>query len=509
MRATSILFATSLALGAAYGCSSDDDAANAANANDPDAVPGSSGGPGEGGSTGNVGADGGPNGGDGGNGGGGDGGDATPPRPYTDYQINHVLVTGQSNSVANDGKPVLSKQQPFGNLMFDTGVMPMTNCGTQESCYDYQTPSSFVPLVEGDTFWGGSNVVETPSSGIANEIALLATTKYQGKIPGLPAKHDVLMSLHGRSGATYWCLRKDGCNYKVGFLKPFDQGMKEVQSAKEIAKNLGKSYVVRAVTAIHGESDEASYAAGATEFPLAGTDGTPGKVKTYADALLEWQQDYESGIKAITAQTEAVPLFVSQISGWNEEVFGQVAQFQYEAHLRAPGKVILVGPAYHLGMSTDCRHFDANGERMLGEYFGKAYARVVLEGRAWEPVHPRAVTRTGTELTVAFHVPVPPLELDTTRVAAVENFGFTYVNAANAAVPVTNVTITGPDTVKVTLGADPGANGHLRYAQNQVPFTCIGSPNGARGNLRDSDATPSQSGYELFNWGVHFDVVVP
>jgi hypothetical protein len=506
MRSITVLFGLSLGLGiAVYGCSStgEDVAGSGTDPTNPGDPGGSSGGPGGGRGDGGDRSE-------GGNGPAdtGDGGDA-PAVPYTDYAINHVMVTGQSNSVANDGKPVLSTTQPFGNLMFDTGVMPMTNCGNEESCYDYQPPSRFVPLVEGDTFWGGDNLVETPSAGIANEIALLATTKYQGKIPGLPANHDVLMTLHGRSGSTYWCLRKGGCNYKVGYLKPFDQAMMEVESAKAIAAGLGKSYVVRAVTAVHGESDEASYAAGSQEFPLDGTDGTPRKLANYADGLLEWQQDYESGVKAITGQKEPVPLFISQISGWNEEVFSQVAQFQYEAHLRAPGKVILVGPAYHLGMSTDCRHFNADGERMLGEYFGKAYARVVLEGRAWEPVHPKTVLRAGTELTVVFHVPAPPLVLDTERVAAIENFGFTFVDAAGVAVPVTNVAVTGPDTVTVTLGADPGANGHLRYAQNQVPKTCIGSPNGARGNLRDSDTTPSQSGYQLFNWSVHFDVAAP
>ena len=45
--------------------------------------------------------------------------------------------------------------------------------------------------------------------------------------------------------------------------------------------------------------------------------------------------------------------------------------------------------------------------------------------------------------------------------------------------------------------------------QNQTPSTCIGTPSGARGNLRDSDKTPSQHGFPLYNWSVHFDVEVP
>ena len=38
---------------------------------------------------------------------------------------------------------------------------------------------------------------------------------------------------------------------------------------------------------------------------------------------------------------------------------------------------------------------------------------------------------------------------------------------------------------------------------------CIGPQHGPRGNLRDSDATPSRLGKKLYNWGVHFDEPVP
>src|SRR4051812_28465116 len=42
-----------------------------------------------------------------------------PPTPYQHYDINHVLSTGQSNSVAHEGRPVLTTTQPYGNLMFN------------------------------------------------------------------------------------------------------------------------------------------------------------------------------------------------------------------------------------------------------------------------------------------------------------------------------------------------------------------------------------------------------
>ncbi len=281
---------------------------------------------------------------------------------YVDFAINHVLSTGQSNSVANGGTPVLTSAQPYTNVSFDTGVMSMSSCNG-DGCFNFDAPSSFVPLVEGDTFFDYG--VETASSGIANEISHLAAERYHfGTKEGVPAKHDVLVSLHGRSGNTYWCLRKGSCNYHAeGMVKPFSQAMMEVQAAKQIADSAGLSYAVRAVTTVHGESDHYAYTGNREEFPLDGTDGTPGKIQNYADALIEWQHDYETDAKAITGQTVGIPMLVSQLSGWNDVRTSRVAQWQLDAHVRAPGKVVLVAPGYAFSVREDCLHYDNNGQR--------------------------------------------------------------------------------------------------------------------------------------------------
>ena len=461
---------------------------------------------------------------------------------YTAFDINHVLITGQSNETGNDATTILSTAQPFTNLMFDTGPMSMQGgfkfnartgirgasiAGCDDfGCTSYQPPTSFKPLVEGDNYFDvsysdGVNpyIVETPASGVANEIASLATTHF-----GL-AKHDVLASVHGRSGNAYACLRKgDGCaglpNYTTnqygGRLASYAQGMMEVTSAKTLAVAANKSYVVRGVVVVHGEQDSDNYFNDASDFPLAGTDGTANAITSYTDALVEWQRDYETGAKAITAQTQAIPMFVSQLSNWGFKQAGRrasvVAQMQLEAHIKAPGKVIVIGPSYPLPFNQqDCLHFTSEGERRLGEYFGKVYAEVVIGGRTWEPVRPKTITRNGATITIQYYVPKPPLVFDTTQVVAATNKGFTLVDAnGNDGVSITNVAITSADTVTITLASDPGANMHLRYAMNQEDDACVGPQVGARGNLRDSDDAPSQSGgAALQNWGVHFDVVVP
>lgn len=369
---------------------------------------------------------------------GGDPGTGLDPF-YQHFDLNHVLSTGQSNSVANSGTPVLSTTQPFANLMFNVGVMTATSCNGN-GCTGYETPTSLVPLVEGDKFLSYS--VETASAGIANEITHIARSVYLVGQPAGRTSHDVMVSLHGRSGNSYDCLRRGGCSWQSpSYLKAFDDGMRQVNDAKALATARGFSYVVRAVTAVHGETDH--YYPG---FPLNGTDGTPGKIQNYSDALLEWQTDYETQVKARTGQTLPVPLFISQMSGWTDTPASAIANLQLNAHERAPGKVVLVTPGYPLPFAADCLHYTAHSNRRLGEYFAKAYLRTVLQGKAWEPVRPTSVTRANNVLTVKFAVPVPPLVLDTTLVTNPGNYGFRYTDGASTPA-ISSVVVTAPDTV--------------------------------------------------------------
>lgn len=425
------------------------------------------------------------------------------PVPYAHFDVNHVLATGQSNCVGNGASPALSTTQPFGNLMFDTGVITATWCDPN-GCRSHPQPRGLVPLVEGDSFFGYP--VETASAGMANLTSELSQELLRAATPG--RRHDVLVSAHGRSGNTYGCLRKGGCDFKgpaQGYIAPFAEAMAQVADAKALAVAAGRSYVVRAVTAIHGESDHYSYSTGTQEFPVPGTDGVS-TVNDYADAMIEWQRDYETDVRAITGQAEPVPLFLLQMDNWTDVPHSPIPMFMLEAHRRALRKVVVVAPAYPIGLSPDCLHYTNHGERRIGEYFAKAYARVVIEGRPWEPVRPRAITLAGAVIRARFFVPRPPLVLDTTRVVDPGNYGFEYHDDSGAPPAIASVTIAAPDVVQITLTRAPtGANKRLRYAFTATPNTCPGPETGPRGNLRDSDATRSRHGYDLHNWGVHFD----
>jgi len=172
----------------------------------------------------------------------------------------------------------------------------------------------------------------------------------------------------------------------------------------------------------------------------------------------------------------------------------------------APGKVVLVGAKYHLPYVADGVHLTNEGYQHMGEDCAKVYRRVILEGKAWEPVRPHTVTRAGAVITVKMHVPALPLVIDITIVSDPGNKGFEWAGGGET---IASVAITAPDAVAITLSAAPAAAGRLRYAFTGTSGALGGPTTGPRGNLRDSDATPSRFGYPLHNWCIHFDQPVP
>jgi hypothetical protein len=395
---------------------------------------------------------------------------------FVHRDINHVLGTGQSLSVGATGTPALSRMQPYANLMFNTGVL----AGSANL-------ESFVPLVEGPPggVTGYPNV-ETLNAAFANLVARMAREELLVGQPEGKTSHDLLLSAHGVGGTPYSGLKKG--------TAPFTAGIAQVNAAKKVAAELGKSYIVRAVTTVHGESDHVT------------------NNLAYDQSLVEWQRDYETDVKAITGQADPIPLFQTQMSSWTRygATTSKIPLLQLSAHVANPGKIVLVGPKYHLAYSTDGVHLTNAGYLHMGEDYAKVYRRVILEGRPWEPLRPLTVTRAGAVITVKFAVPAPPLVLDIQTVSDPGTKGFQFASVGATAPAITKVEVTGPDTVTITLAGEPaGTTRTLRYAMTGQPQDLGGPMTGPRGNLRDSEATVSRSGNKLYNWCVHFEVDVP
>lgn len=394
---------------------------------------------------------------------------------FVHRDINHILSTGQSLSVGSQGTPPLSTAQPYDNLMFSSGAIPG---GT--------SLTALVPLFEGRVDGGTNFDRETMSSGLANLVTKMAREELLvGQPPG-KTSHDLLVSVHGVGGTPYSGLKKG--------TAAFANGIAQTQAGFALAQSLGKSYVVRVVTNVHGESDH-----------IQGNT-------SYEQDLFEWQADYEADVKAITGQADPVPMLQTQMSSWTkyDSTTSLIPQAQLDAHVASAGKIVLVGPKYHLAYVADGVHLSNEGYRHMGEDYAKVYRRIVLEGRPWEPLRPIQITRSGTLVTVKLAVPSPPLVLDETRVSNPGSFGFEIAQTGGPPPAITGVTITGPDTVQIALAAEPsGQNKRLRYAFTGTTGASAGPTTGPRGNLRDSDATPSRHGYALYNWCVHFDEPLP
>ena len=411
-----------------------------------------------------------------------------PPKPYVEYDVNHILSTGQSNSVANGSSPYLTRTQPYNNIMFNSGVMTAKPCDGQV-CRGYDTPNSFVPLVEGDSFF--EYPVETMSSAMANQITNL--------LPG----HVSLVSLHGRSGNVYNCLRQYGCGwFPATNVTPFEEGMWQVRDGLRLATAQNKSYIVRAVTSVHGESDAYN-----NIFPQPALNNAclpTAMVNSYKDALVEWQCTYDKEIRKITNQVDEVPLLISQLSGQNKFAYAQVQQDQYLAHRDSNGKVVLVTPTYFLSYRNDCLHFSNVGTQMLGEYFAKAYNTIVVEGKKYEPLRPQRVYfKSVQQIAIDYMVPSPPLVIDSVTVSDPGYLGFeVYQNGVKQT--LTGVDAQGSRVILFTQDVLIGPGVEVRYAMNQNVASCIGPFAGARGNIRDSDPMVSQLGNHLYNWSVQF-----
>jgi hypothetical protein len=392
--------------------------------------------------------------------------DAGPVFTFKYADVNHVLGTGQSLSVGSVGTPVLSTAQPYKNLMFNGGIKPGAT-GT--------ALANFVPLVEGPT-------VETHNAAFSSLITQLAETLVFPREVAPKNSHRLLVSIHGIGGTAYVGLKKG--------TAAFAAGIAQVNAAKTLTTSAGQSYIVRAVTNVHGESDHVA--------------ANP----NYKQNLVEWQHDYETDVRAITGQTEPIPMFHTQISSWTKygQATSQIPMAQLDASAESGGAIVLVGAKYHLPYVADGVHLTNDGYRQMGEYYAKVYRRVVLEGKSWEPVRPKQVSLAGATITVSFHVPQPPLVFDTALVTNPGNYGFAYTDDSATPPTIQQVALDGPTSVKITLSAAPvGQNRKLSYAFTGTVNAKAGATTGPRGNLRDSDATPSRNGYALYNWGVHFE----
>lgn len=311
--------------------------------------------------------------------------------------------------------------------------------------------TSLVPLVE--------NGSETPSSSIANSLH-----EHTGK--------DYVVTLSALSGAALSSIEKG--------TDPYERALGQVEQVTEI---LGPEYYhVDLITLIHGESDAVLLTA------------------DYDRSVARLQKDYEADLQHITCQTTPVPLYLNQMSSWSHYGLNESdIPLQQLAASRDYPHVYLVAPTYPY-VFEDGTHLTAESSRLLGYQFGKAAATP-----DWSPLQPVDVDREGTNITIRFGVPHPPLVLDTRHVDDPGQFGFEFHDESEYTPEISDVRLEGEDRLIITLDSEPAGPGkEIRYAYTGIAGQGAGPFTGPRGNLRDSDPTTTATGEALWNWAVHF-----
>ncbi len=402
-----------------------------------------------------------------------------------------VIGTGQSLSVGAQANPAVTTTQPYHNLKLSLGntTVPPFNPNS--------TSLRMVPLVEPIRSYAtgypgpypGNIYGETPHTVMANQITALVQSNFS---KDYITAHTVV----GESGQGMVAIKK-GATDTGSVGRAYAASIFEVNAIKRLAAAEGKTYGVGAIIITHGETDS----------------GSP----TYGNDLYKLWSDYNQDIRAITGQTQSIPLFVSQQHAYpsNSGTSAGTLQ-QWRVGLDHPGDIICTGPKYQYPYYSDGVHLVASGYQQLGEKLGEIYYEKVVLGKDWQPLQPTNVSKSGRVITVNFHVPVAPLVWDTTLPAPNQSTltewrngkGF-EVSTASGRITISSVEISG-NAVKITCASDlPSSGVKVGYANN-TGGTKRTNGTVRWGLLKDSDTFKgSTTGIAQPNYCVAFEMAVP
>ena len=270
----------------------------------------------------------------------------------------------------------------------------------------------------------------------------------------------------------------------------------DVPAFEHVIYRLGADpVVIKPLVLIHGESD-----AGNTN---------------YESEMLQLWKDYNADLRAVTGQKRDILMIVSQHHSFADR--SPSTQAQWRIGVDNPEFIVCSGPKYQYH-SVEGVHLTSECYRQLGEKIGEIYYERVVLGKNWQPLEPTSVERQGTNITIHFHVPVPPLVWDTgldTPHPSVEEWKngkeFEVTTAGGEKVTILSAAISG-DAVKLHCASDPGPGARVGYAmvgekrRMSTPFRGFYR----WGLLRDSDPFEGVvSGVAQPNFAVAFELPVP
>jgi len=370
----------------------------------------------------------------------------------------HIFSYGQSLSVGERSTPVQNSTSRFDTVSFVGGVRALDTL-TSPSAY-----ASFIPLVE--------------NTGGPNSAASYGNILTPGETPLFGACAAINERNSGRDYRLIGTASGFGATSITNLSKgttPYNRMLGQVTSAKALADAEGKGYRVGGILWLQGEWDLAN--------------------ATYSTQLQTLASDLDADIRAITGQSESVPLVSYQTRGGFA-----VAKQQLAAALASP-LVHIGSPVYFCTFHPDKLHLDGPGIELAGAHLGRALS-TLLQGGSWDFVRPLSVSFAGTYIDILMNVPVAPLVIDTTTISNPGFNGFSIFNPSMVAKAAT-VSIVSSTTIRLTTAETITAGWTVNYQNSQFVN---------RGNIRDSAGTldrydPDGRDAPLNNWAVAFEVV--
>lgn len=335
----------------------------------------------------------------------------------------------------------------------------------------------------------------------------------------LPNGFKIMTCLGGEGGKSITQLSK-GSTYYTTLIN-------NIQTAKNMAESLGKSFSVPILCWTQGEED---YRAGG----VASQYNTGIYIPTeYSNKLITLLDDLNVDIKAITGQVDDVKMVMYQVASHNP--YGRYPRIAIE-QLKAAildKRIILAKTMYDVEYNpADNVHAPNKTYRNMGNHYGISIFDAIINDNHRLPIYPVKSQIVGNILYLQFHVPVKPLQFDETWVSpladgkkgfnlvTVMNEYTTAATIASSPTTITNVEIISSDTVKITMSGVPVTGTRLTYGVNGTGSDVIngntstgirrsGRTEGARGNLRDSQTyfNPVSNYFNLYNWTPIFEII--
>jgi len=380
---------------------------------------------------------------------------ATATPEHKDY--THLIMYGQSLSTGHEAGTPLSAENIPGVYML--GQQVWFNYGN----YDY---TEINPLVGHPAFGLANDLFEPAIMGAANHL------RTKGLID------NIIASSTGDSGRSIEELSKESQVQRLYGV--YTQALKYGKQAVERTQS---TIYCPAIFWLQGEWNYTQEGSGLTSGSL------PDNTKAgYKDLLLTLKNNMQDDAQLIYDQSER-PLFITYQTG-GQYVRGRTVEIgmaQVEA-ANENADIVCAGPVYHI-TNYSHGHLDANGYRWYGEMLAKVYTKVKINGESFVPLQPKSLHRDPSDakkITVKFHVPVPPLVLDTITMPKIVDYGF-YVYSKRAAQTITSLRIVSEDAVEITCESD---------LTDDVDVTYAGQNAYGQGNLRDSDPYLAAFNYE-------------